>query len=735
MTRVRHVLFLTDIFGGPHGGTEGQLTALVENLPPGWRASLWVLNSSIYLPQNPFPCPVRVVGLPRWGAPTFAPRLLALAGDVRRRGVDLIHAFHADTCTLAPLLGRLAGVPAITSRRDLGYWQRPRTLAGLRRVNRLAARIVANCHAVAARTVAVEHALPGQVRVVWNGHAPARFDAPADAGLRARLGVGPGDPLIGLLANLRPLKRPQDLLAALARVRERHPDAHALLISTEPPWPALRRRMEKPDLAGHVHVLPVHGDVVPVLKALDLAVLCSESEGLSNAILECMGCALPVVATRVGGNPELVEDGRTGLLYPAGDVRALGDHLLALLARPAQARALGAAARRAFDERFSLARMVRETAAVWAEVLAPTPPGPRLTVARVDDAAGWAALEEAWRGLLGPKHFFLGPDWVGAWLEAFGGTPFLLSARGPDGALRGLLPLVRSPDGRVHFAGDREGADHLDVLAAPGCEGPVARAAIQATLAAGVRWLDLRHVQEGSALRAVLREGAWPYTERAATVCPYIAAPDGYEAWLGRQMDRKRRHEIRRLLRRFEERPGARMRLLRDAEGCRAGVARLLTLHARRFAGLGRATTFAGARLEAFHAGLVRRLAPRDQVRVAVLEEAAGREVALFYGFVHAGAFHHFQSGVDEGGEVQSPGTVLRALLLRDGVFAAGLTEFDFLDGDEAYKFQWATDVRRLFDLTVHAPGLLGRARVLRAGARGLVREAVRRSRGGGAPA
>ena len=88
---------------------------------------------------------------------------------LRSRVFRLIHAFHSDTCTVAPLLGRWAGVPVITSRRDQGYWQSRRVVSVLRRANRAAARIISNSHAVAQRTIEVEHALPSQLVVVGNG--------------------------------------------------------------------------------------------------------------------------------------------------------------------------------------------------------------------------------------------------------------------------------------------------------------------------------------------------------------------------------------------------------------------------------------------------------------------------------------------------------------------------------------------------------------------------------------
>ena len=106
-----------------------------------------------------------------------------------------------------------------------------------------------------------------------------------------------------------------------------------------------------------------------------VGVLCSETEGLSNAILEYMACGLPVVATNVGGNPELVVEGETGFLYAPGDVEGLAKALGRLLADPALAARLGAAARARFETRFGLRRMVDETVAVYERALAGVPVG------------------------------------------------------------------------------------------------------------------------------------------------------------------------------------------------------------------------------------------------------------------------------------------------------------------------------------------------------------------------
>jgi glycosyltransferase involved in cell wall biosynthesis len=94
------------------------------------------------------------------------------------------------------------------------------------------------------------------------------------------------------------------------------------------------------------------------MRGLDAFVLPSRAEGISNTILEAMATALPVLATRVGGNAELVEEGRTGLLVPAGDVQAMAQALVTLASAPAAAAALGRAGRERVERRFSLQAMV-----------------------------------------------------------------------------------------------------------------------------------------------------------------------------------------------------------------------------------------------------------------------------------------------------------------------------------------------------------------------------------------
>jgi glycosyltransferase involved in cell wall biosynthesis/CelD/BcsL family acetyltransferase involved in cellulose biosynthesis len=718
---------VTDIYGGHHGGSEGQLLALAGNLPAGWTARLAVLQRSPWLFTDGFPAPVAKLRLGSTWNPFTWLRLLAFLRQLRRWEVDLVHTYHSHASLVMPLLGALARVPVVISRRDLGFWQTPAKRAVLRRTGRLVAATIANADAVKAQAVAVEHLPPAAVSVVANGHARERFDAPADPALRAALGIPADARVVGLLANLKPLKRQVDLVDALATLRTRFPDVHVLLIGTgsDGDRRALLERAERAGLAGRVHVHGVTGDVVPVLKHLAIGVLCSDTEGLSNAILEYLACGLPVIATHVGGNPELVT-AECGVLYPVGRVDQLAEHLARLLGDEALRARLGAGARARFEGRFALERMVAETVAVYERVLAPPPPAPAWEWSLLTDLAGLRVLEAEWSALTGPRRFFVGPTWVLTWLEQQGARahPVVLAARDGAGRLVGVAPFVRRGRTLV-FAGQDEGADHLDVVAAPEHAVAFARAVLARFATLPWRRLVLRHVADDAALRVALRERGWrlAHTERATSVAPWIDARGTHEAWVQRTFGKKQRHEMRRTVKRFREQPEGRVERVTSPAAVEAALDEAMALHASAFAARGEPTVFRGERVRAFHLALARQAAAEGSLWLATLR-IGGAPLAAFYGFRWRGVLHHFQSGVDPARRSFGPGNVLRSIALEEDVFGAGITDYDFMDGDEAYKWDWTDRARVLYDLVVEKPTLLGRARALARCACGLARDA-----------
>jgi glycosyltransferase involved in cell wall biosynthesis len=180
------------------------------------------------------------------------------------------------------------------------------------------------------------------------------------AEVRRELGCPPDAPLVGCVGRLDPIKDHETLLRAFDELRRRFPAAQLVCVGDG----AERARLTR--LAGPgVHLLGTRTDTPRLLQAMDVFALASRNEGISNTILEAMATGLPVVASRVGGNPELVVDGGTGRLFQAGDVDALAAALAEYLGDPALRAAHGEAGRDRCLERFSVDAMVRAYEDVW----------------------------------------------------------------------------------------------------------------------------------------------------------------------------------------------------------------------------------------------------------------------------------------------------------------------------------------------------------------------------------
>ena len=252
-----------------------------------------------------------------------------------------MHIFLTDASIAAPFFCRMGGARVIVSRRDMGFWYTPATLAALRFSNLFVSCIVANSDAVRRNVHERERYPLAAMEVVPNGHDPRRFDLPPDPDLRERLGIAPSDPIVGMVANFNPWKRHDDLLQAFAVVKRQHPRAHLVLAGAGPTESATLARARELGLASSVHFLGGIENVVAVVKHFTVGVLCSESEGSSNAVIEYMGCSKPTVCTNVGGNREFITDNETGFLIAPGDVSALAARLSSLLASPASCEAIG----------------------------------------------------------------------------------------------------------------------------------------------------------------------------------------------------------------------------------------------------------------------------------------------------------------------------------------------------------------------------------------------------------
>lgn len=294
--------------------------------------------------------------------------ILLLARQLLRIHPDILHLHNPTALFYGALAGKLARVPCIV------YTEHGRDLASSKRnkyLHRMLWRLVNRIVVVSESSRAllqVEGIPDSRILTIHNGINAARFLIGEDRwGMRDRLGFDREQPLLGIVARLDAIKNHASLLRAMPCVIQAHPDASLLIIGDGPLRADLERQAAELGLGGHVRFLGMRDDVPELLVALDVVVLCSLSEGLSLTLLEESAAGSSVVATAVGGNPEIIEDGITGLLVPMGNDAALADAINRLLDDPERAHAFGQAARLQFMREFTLARMVSRYVEVYED--------------------------------------------------------------------------------------------------------------------------------------------------------------------------------------------------------------------------------------------------------------------------------------------------------------------------------------------------------------------------------
>jgi glycosyltransferase involved in cell wall biosynthesis len=209
-----------------------------------------------------------------------------------------------------------------------------------------------------------------KVFTICNAVGLKSFEGPGDsAALCRELGLEPGSHLVATIGRLTEQKGHRYLIDAAAAVVSSHPDTHLLFIGDGELKDALLRQAQRSGLSRHIHFLGVRQDVPDLLAAVDLFVLPSLWEGLSVALLEAMASGKPVVATAVSGTDQAVIPGQTGLVVPPGNSQALADAVLQLLSHPAQAQAMGQAARQHVETNFNPQKQANEHLALYDRLL------------------------------------------------------------------------------------------------------------------------------------------------------------------------------------------------------------------------------------------------------------------------------------------------------------------------------------------------------------------------------
>lgn len=340
------------------GGTENGVVNVINGLAMGLRHAVVAVTASGPLAAR-LPAGTPVVALGK--RPGIDPAsMLRLARALRRLRPDIVHTRNWGALD-AVMAARLVRVPAVI------HGEHGREVGDPAGLNRRRNRIRRALSPLVDRFVAVSRDLErwlvhtvgipaAKVQTIHNGVDTERFTDEGRGAGRAALGVADDTLVIGTVGRLDPVKDQIGLLDAFAALPSSD-RAVLVVVGDGPCRAALKARAARPDLASRVRFLGERGDVATLLPGFDVFALSSISEGISNTLLEAMACGLPVVATRTGGNPELVVPGVTGALVPVSDCRALA-RALATYGEDAHLRALhGKAGRERAVEHFSLGEM------------------------------------------------------------------------------------------------------------------------------------------------------------------------------------------------------------------------------------------------------------------------------------------------------------------------------------------------------------------------------------------
>jgi glycosyltransferase involved in cell wall biosynthesis len=291
-----------------------------------------------------------------------------LARLLRSERPEILHAHKFGSNIWGVLIGRACRVPVVIAHEHTwSYEGNPlrRFLDG-RVIGRLADAFVAVSTEDERRMIAVEHVPAGKIRVLLNAFVDRPWAANGD--VRAELGLAPDTPLVGAAVMLRPQKALEVLVEAFAHVREVQPDAHLVLAGEGPERARIERAIAEHGVGASAHMLGAREDAVSIIRQLDVAALSSDFEGTPLYAFECMAQGTPLVATGVGGVPDVVEDGVSAVLVPPRDPDALARGITGILTDPQRRDAIvtGAHARL---QNFTVERVTARLAAIYEEQL------------------------------------------------------------------------------------------------------------------------------------------------------------------------------------------------------------------------------------------------------------------------------------------------------------------------------------------------------------------------------
>lgn len=342
------------------GGQEKRTVRLSCNMPQDRVRTYFAANPDSVLAKEAQKLNIECFGV-KMRATYDVPAILAIAGLIRELKIDIVSTHSGRDAWLGGMAAKLAGAKCVRVR----HLQTP--FKNAISYKYLTDSITAVSEGVKEYIIS-KGISPEKVRVVYTGVDTAHF-CKTNSFFRAEHAIYEDTFLIGIAAVLRGAKRHKDLIDATAKLAKKY-DVKLVIVGDGPQWGNLQKKIETDGVSDMVIMTGHRNDAVNILNALDLFVLPSNMEALGTALLEAQACGVPVVGSRIGGIPEALEDGKTGLLFECENVDDLADKIERFIVDKEFRERAGERAREFILERFSVEKMVADTLAQYEEILA-----------------------------------------------------------------------------------------------------------------------------------------------------------------------------------------------------------------------------------------------------------------------------------------------------------------------------------------------------------------------------
>jgi|SRR5579872_450533 len=358
------------------GGGERAMIHMIRGLSKRFECSVVTFRKNVHpLASELLDVPVEVIPLRHTCSPHGLSAAMELRKTIRQNSVDIVHTFFETADLFGGIVAKLSGARVlISSRRDMGLLRLSKHRLAYRFVGRMCNRVITVSDAVRNQVIQRDRLNAERVITLHTGvRSHERVSNDELNVIRKRLGIPRGAPVVLTVANILRWKGHQDFLEAASIVRRRFPKAHYVVCGAHNDAELFQKLQSRRAVLGMDECFHYVGEMRPVGPFYQMAsVFCllSQTEGLPNVVLEAMAAGTPLVATRVGGTPELVAHGKTGFLVERGVPQEAAQRICELLTWPQRAQLLAESARSLVVDTFSMEKAIQSLEKIYDSSLA-----------------------------------------------------------------------------------------------------------------------------------------------------------------------------------------------------------------------------------------------------------------------------------------------------------------------------------------------------------------------------